>query len=152
MDIVPLANCPHHLPTLARWHHAEWSELRGGQSLEACRRGLQEALDGDGLPVVVVAIEHGEVVGSAALVDQAMTTHPEWTPWLAAVYVAPRSRGRGVGSRLVERIIDETDKRNFDELYLFTTTAASLYRRFGWTVVATETYNGFDVTVMRLQL
>lgn len=150
MHILYLADRPEDLDELARWHHDEWSQLRGGESLHECRRGLEATMTRDGFPVTVVAVDDDRLLGSASLVESAMETRPELTPWLAGVYVDAGERGRGIGSALIERIIDEAAVRDFDEIYLFTTEYAAWYERFGWETIDDDHYHGFEVTVMRL--
>lgn len=152
MDIVDLADRPQHLDRLARWHHAEWSQLRGGQRLHACRRGLERTIDADGFPLTVVAVDGPRLLGSACLIEDGMSTRPHLSPWLTGVYVASDARGRGIGSALVNRIIDEATQLGFDDIYLLTTDQSSFYGRLGWQRIDDENYNGFSVTVMRREL
>ncbi len=34
MDIINLRDAPQYLPTLARWHHAQWTYLNPGRTLQ----------------------------------------------------------------------------------------------------------------------
>lgn len=47
-------------------------------------------------------------------------------------------RGRGIGRRLVERAIAESEARGVEALYLLTTTAENYFPSFGFTRVARE--------------
>ena len=152
MEIDYLADRPDHLETVARWHHDEWSALRGGQSLEECRRELQATMTRGDFPTTVVAVDDDEVVGSASLVESAMETRPDRRPWLAGVYVADEHRNRGIGSLLVERITDEAAAHGFSKIFLFTTGSASLYARLGWERLTDDEYHGHTVAVMRRDL
>lgn len=55
---------------------------------------------------------------------------------LRSAAVAPAWRGRGVGSTLVERVIEEARARRLRALFLLTTTAADYFPAFGFEVVA----------------
>jgi GNAT superfamily N-acetyltransferase len=54
-------------------------------------------------------------MGSAAIIDSDMDTRPELTPWLASVFVAKEFRNQGVGSRLVEHVMEEVRKAGVKE-------------------------------------
>lgn len=153
MHLDDLAKHLHHLPTLAGWHHAEWGYLHPGETEQDRQERLrEEALADEEIPLVVVAMDGDTVLGSASLVEYDMETHEEWSPWLASVYVAPSFRGQGVGTALVERIMDEAQRMGVDTLYLFTPDRASFYARLGWSPILHETYHGEPVTIMRTEL
>ncbi|UNX55625.1 GNAT family N-acetyltransferase [Georgenia sp. TF02-10] len=52
--------------------------------------------------------------------------------YLADLFVLPGHRGRGLGKRLVQRMIDDGPGRGF-RWVLFTGDAHRLYERFGFT-------------------
>jgi predicted N-acetyltransferase YhbS len=145
----------HHLDCvseLASWHHEEWASLNPGQSLlhrvaelEQCKAGLE-------IPTTLVALEENRPLGSASLIQCDMDTRPGQSPWLASVFVAPQFRGRGIGSALVRRAIEEAARMTYPMLYLFTPDRESFYRRLGWETVSREEYRGVHVVVMQLQL
>ncbi|MHC8318648.1 GNAT family N-acetyltransferase [Pseudomonas sp. LB3P31] len=82
-----------------------------------------------------------------------MTTRRSLTPWLAGVYVKAEYRGRGIASKLVNRIVDEAAALGIAELYLYTDQAQSLYASLGWEVVEdTVDDEGLEITVMKRQV
>jgi GNAT superfamily N-acetyltransferase len=148
LRIEPLADHTHLVPRIAAWHWEEWGHGDPAGSLASWTSGLGERLGRDSLPATYVALQADAPVGSVSLVEQDMATHPELAPWLAGLYVEPRWRGRGVGGRLVRHAIERADAIGLPCLYLYTTTAAGLYRRFGWELAFDEHYGGEVVTVM----
>jgi len=86
------------IPTLARWHHAEWGHLRPKETVEdrVIRRRL--ASGHRQIPTTFVAIADEQLLGSACLVRHDMDARPELSPWLAGVFVAPSQRRRGIGA------------------------------------------------------
>jgi amino-acid N-acetyltransferase len=74
----------------------------------------------------VVARRGGDVVGVAALEPH------ERTGLLRSVAVAPEERGRGTGIALVADRLAVARADRLDRVYLLTTTAAPLFRRFGF--------------------
>lgn len=57
---------------------------------------------------------------------------------LRSVAVAPDHRGRGLGRRLVLSILERAAGQQVQEIYLFTTSAAGYFRRFGFVPIARE--------------
>ncbi len=96
---------------------------------------VEELLRSSGLPVVgvagalcnfIVAESGGRVVGAVGLevcCDHAL---------LRSTAVAPEWRDRGLGRRLVERIVAEAEARDLRALYLLTTTAEHYFPSFGF--------------------
>ena len=69
---------------------------------------------------MLVAVQNNKVIGTAALDDYDMDTHPELSPWIASLYVEKNHRKKGAGAALVRRIIEEARSSNIKKLYLFT--------------------------------
>jgi N-acetylglutamate synthase-like GNAT family acetyltransferase len=148
MKIEYLADHPEVLPTLAQWQHDEWGYLRLGDSVEARSARLQSYSQRDGVPLTVVALENGELVGSASLVRNDMETRPELTPWLAGVFVAPEYRRRGVGAELVSRVMGEAAAQKIPLLYLYTVHSESFYANLGWSLQEHTPYRHQNVVIM----
>ena len=87
MQIELLADRLEFIPTLAEWHFREWAYLRPGDSVANRVRLLQERSGRTELPVTFVASSATELLGSAMLIHHEMDTHPQFTPWLAGVFV-----------------------------------------------------------------
>lgn len=84
----------------------------------------------DGFPAgYAVARRAGRVVGVAALETF------DGNALLRTVAVAPRERGRGTGLALVANRLATAWADGLDRVYLLTTTAAPLFRRFGFSEV-----------------
>ncbi len=52
--------------------------------------------------------------------------------WIADVFVDPAARGRGVGIRLTQGIIDDLEPLGLKRTALFTEDAHTLYEKFGF--------------------
>lgn len=152
MDIVDLKTVPHFLPTLAAWHHCEWAYLNPGRTLEQRIDEMQDELRDALVPSTWVAVGDGVAMGSASIRYEDMDTHPELTPWLASVFVAPEFRRRGIAAKLVERVMSEAQRGDIETLYLFTPDQARLYGSLGWEVIAEEMYRGSTVMLMKVVL
>jgi N-acetylglutamate synthase-like GNAT family acetyltransferase len=148
MTIEYLANRLEFLSTLAQWQHAEWGHLKPGDSVEARTARLQGWTNRDRIPLTVVAVDDGEVLGSASLIVQDMETRMELSPWLAAVFVGPEHRRQGTGAELVRRIMREATRLKVPLLYLYTVHSEAFYAKLGWTLQEHTTYREQNVAIM----
>jgi len=143
--IDELADHPDLVETLAGWHWAAWGQPG---ALPHWIETLRGRLYRDRIPTSLVAMAGDEPVGSVSIVEQDMSTHPEMGPWLAAVFVVPEYRGRGVGSELVRRAVRRAAELGSAHVYLYTDDAPGFYVRLGWFTVAEEEYEGHRVAIM----
>src|SRR2546423_1157581 len=148
MTIEYLADHPETLETLVQWMHREWGRVRGGETLEQRRQRFAGSMNRDRIPLAVVALEGGEILGVAGLVAHDMNTRMELSPWLASVFVAEQYRRRGVGAELVRRIMAEAGKLKLPLLYLYTVHSERLYASLGWTVAERTNYLENPVVIM----
>lgn len=139
--------------TVGRWHWQEWGHADPDGSAESWVAGIARRVERDAIPTTYVALsDERALLGSVSLVDCDMDTRAHLWPWLAGLYVRPDARGRGVGSALVQHAMQKVGNMGIDTLYLYTSTAESLYRRLGWRVIDRDQYEGDDVAVMSVQL
>ncbi|HDZ08002.1 GNAT family N-acetyltransferase [Pseudohongiella sp.] len=150
MQISSLKDKPHHLLPLAKWHHAEWSYLNPARTLDERIEEMREDLEGKAIPTTFVAENNDELLGSACILADDMSSHPELSPWLASVYVAEQHRHKGIGSVLVKRVMQHAQASGVKRLYLYTPDQARLYAKLGWQVHSEELYNGTPVTIMSI--
>jgi GNAT superfamily N-acetyltransferase len=148
MEIAYLADYPEHLHTVATWVFGQWGHLLPGKTLEQVERTFGTHLQRDAVPLTVVALDEGKPVGTASLFLHDMSTRPELSPWLAAVYVLSSHRNRGIGSGLVQQIEAITERLQIPRLYLFTPDKQSFYARLGWVPMDTAEYRTEHVVIM----
>ena len=148
MTIEYLADHPKFLSTLAQWQHSEWGHLRPGDSVEARMARLQSSVQIRRVPLTVVAVADGELLGSASLVAHDMETRMELTPWLAGVFVASEHRRKGVGAQLVRHIMSEAATLHVPVLYLYTVHSENFYANLGWSLQEHTGYREQNVAIM----
>lgn len=136
--------------TIARWHWDEWGHVDPEGSVESWAKGLRERTNRDRVPTTFVALEGDELLGSATLVDNDMSTRPDLWPWVAGVYVKPERRGQGVGSDLMRHVVRKAAQMGIKKLYLYTGSAREFYERLGWRFVAEEPYEGNIASIMEI--
>ncbi len=146
-----LADHPSAIPTLAQWHFQQWSYLHENDSVERRVAELSGQLAKRKIPTCFVARDGEKILGSASLIVSDMDTRPELTPWLASVYVDAKERGRGIGTALVRRVVEEAKALGVETLYLFTPDRESFYARMGWTTIEKTIYHNEHVTIMKIE-
>jgi len=146
-----LVDHPPFVPTLAQWHHAQWSYLAVGVTLEQWAAALREHGKHQ-VPTTVIAVANQALLGSASLIAHDMDTRMDLLPWMASVYVAPAYRRRGIGSALVKRIVEEARDLGYERLYLYTPDKEHFYARLGWVALERTMYRGYPQVVMALDL
>ena len=84
-------------------------------------------------PFCLVAHEDGVFAGTASLIDSDVATRPEWTPWVAAVWVEPQCREQGVATELLATVTARAFELGESTLYLYCTDPMiGFYARRGW--------------------
>jgi predicted N-acetyltransferase YhbS len=119
-------------------------------SLEDARRELCEHVAASsGYPATLVALaDDDRLLGSVSLIPTDAPEFPEYTPWLASLYVTPSARGAGVGAALIGAITDHARRLGFATLYLFTPGSPKIYLRCGWREQGTLRLGNRDVVLM----
>lgn len=148
MDIGYLSDHTDAIPMIARWFYNEWSHMIPNRTLPDVERALAERTNTDRIPLTLVAVEAGSVIGTVGLREHDMDTRMDLTPWLAGMYVASERRRLGIGRTLVHAIEAKASELGIDRLYLYTPAAEAFYRGLGWTTMEQMTYRGYPVSLM----
>jgi len=136
------------IPSLARWHHAEWFAVTPNLSVADRIAGFTARARRGSIPTGFVGLIDNRVVGMACLVECDIQSHCHLTPWLATVLVSPEHRRQGIGSALCVRATEEARRLGVSNLYLFTFDKQSLYRRLDWSALEDGSYAGRAGTIM----
>jgi GNAT superfamily N-acetyltransferase len=149
-----LADRPDTIPVVAKWYFDEWRTFLGHDSVVETQAMLQEYMNRDRLPLMIVMADRAAVMGVAQLkIHELEEMFPDRKHWLGGVYVAPAHRGQGHGSVLVEEAAGIATGLGVPTLHLQTAELeGGLYARLGWMPVQSVN-NGFeDVLVMERRL
>lgn len=149
MKIVNLIEQPQYLEQICRWHHAEWSYLNPGKTLETRIKKMHEHLEGNSIPATYLAVTD-QVIGSASIVVSDMPERPELTPWLASVFVAPDARKKGAGRAVVLKVMQHARETGVKTLYLYTPDREHFYQHMGWQTIEKLVYHDANVTLMKI--
>jgi GNAT superfamily N-acetyltransferase len=110
--------------------------------------GTPVAANESGSPPTFVALVDSTPIRSASLVECDMDTRPNLSPWLAAVYVFPAWRWRGIGRALVTHAVARVQAFGVGPLYLWTDMAAAMSEALGWRAPCEAPYKVLVVLVM----
>jgi GNAT superfamily N-acetyltransferase len=148
MIIEYLADHKNLIPTLAGWSYEEWSYLHPERMLPDVEQSILEGSNKEHIPVSLVAIDRGKVIGMIALKTSDFKARPNLGPWLAGLYVDKLQRGKGVGTRLVHEIEKLAARLGASKLFLVTDDAENFYSKLSWSVLERTVWQGISVTVM----
>jgi GNAT superfamily N-acetyltransferase len=142
------------IPTVAKWYFDEWGSLRRDASVESTAEKLQDYMNRDEIPFILLASECDDIVGAVQLKFREMS--PQFADkehWLGGLYVASGYRGRGYGSKIVEQLAGMAPRYGVRTLHLQTLApAGGMYARLGWKPIARAMNGQHEVLVMERQL
>ena len=151
MQIVPIPDDPAVRSIVARWSDRAWSaDFPGDTEHTYLDLYARSSADGSALPYVCVAMNDDCAIGTATLIDDDELPGFEiHGPWLAAVWVEPEYRSRGVANAMVAHIESVTRSLGHSELFLYTHDQMDWYARHNWHEFGVGTLAVHHVTVMR---
>lgn len=149
MRIEHLADNLLQIPTLAAWHHTQFSYLNPSVTIEQRIEKLTASARKGQLPMTLVAVVDGQLLGSASLLSHTIT-HQHLSPWLSSVYVVPDHRCKGIGSALARRVVHEAASMGMEQVHLFTPSSEAMYARLGWKFLEHSEYRGHRLSIMSI--
>jgi uncharacterized protein (DUF952 family)/GNAT superfamily N-acetyltransferase len=154
-SVVNIADAPHHWQRAAELSVTEWKKYFPNDTAQTYfdLYGLTGQYDGHFAETYVAINANDELLGMATLVDDdELPESNEPGPWLAAVLTLPSTRLNGIGSTLVQRIVQRAHQLGHHELFLYTSDRQDWYANKGWLPIRETPLNGIAHTVMSLPL
>jgi GNAT superfamily N-acetyltransferase len=112
---------------------------------------LKENLGGGALPRAFVAHDGKTFAGTASVIASDLDERPQYTPWVAAVWVEPQFRSRKVGRLLIGHAARHAFETGVSRVFLTARPSRrSLYEELGWSVVE-EGVGDLAMTVFALE-
>jgi predicted N-acetyltransferase YhbS len=137
LRIEQLAERPEWLPVIADWIYNEWWTSVDGASVGTLSDLLRTHLILDQMPLTLIASLDSRPVGTVTLLAHDVGTE-QWSslsPWLAALYVLPQYRRRGIGGALMNAVVAKSTALGEERLHLLTIGREQFYTDLGWQVV-----------------
>ena len=126
-----LADHPDVVMRLGHWMHAQWPSP---DSSPADRAGLfMMCMNRDRVPITLVAVDGGSLVGTVSLLDRSVASHEHLHPWVASLYVATGWRHAGLATRLVDAAVAMARRLGEAAVYIgVAAVARPHYQLQGW--------------------
>ncbi|WP_134495599.1 GNAT family N-acetyltransferase [Microvirga pakistanensis] len=97
---------------------------------------VRQNLGAGPIPTAFVAHDGERFVGTVSLIACDEERRPLYTPWIAALWVEPEDRRRGIGAALVDRAADFAFGTGATRLYLLSRERRrAYYESLGWLVL-----------------
>jgi GNAT superfamily N-acetyltransferase len=150
ISIDYLANYPELAGELARISWGEWQSIyeQRGQTFKDALKNYRQRTNIDRLPLALVALGDQKLIGTVSLKYDDLDIRPEIKIWLGGLFVMPEWRRRGVGSLLMQRALEAATRLHLEKLFLWTSSAESLYLKLGWRPVERLDYCGNRIVIM----
>lgn len=132
ITIKNLAETPHLIEKLAEYWNQEWSTDKSKKGVEKQKISIENMLNADKAPFILVARHKQELAGSAALFLNDLDSRLDLSPWLGGIYTVTEYRGKGIATALIEEVLKNAKTLGYRKIYLHTEHAADLYRKLGW--------------------
>jgi GNAT superfamily N-acetyltransferase len=133
--ISDLRHAPEFFDAVADRIWRAWWEPHG-VPLEYISGRLKENLASSPMPRAFVAHFDGIFAGTASIIASDLDERPQYTPWVAAVWIEPQFRSRQLGRQLIERAAGYAFGLGIPRVYLTARPARrSYYEGLGWTPV-----------------
>jgi predicted N-acetyltransferase YhbS len=132
LTIHHLYELPQETSRVAEWIYREFWMDKEGYRPEHFEHLLLKATSKNEMPLSLLARVGEEPAGTINLIENDDERRTHLRPWLAALYVVPKFRRKGVGGTLVRALLDEAWRLNFNELYLGTDNP-TFYKKLGAT-------------------
>lgn len=135
LEISPLNDHPEFFETVADRIWRAWWKPHGVPLAYIFER-LREGMTAAPLPRAFVAHEAGVFAGTASVIASDMEERPQYSPWVAAVWVEPQFRSRGLAPWMIARAVDHALSTGVPRVYLTARPALrAFYERQGWQVI-----------------
>ena len=150
MEIGYLKDHQTQIPVIAEWFYREWGWFYPDLTARDIEKRFMARTHKTVLPLALVAFDKGKVVGTVSLKDHDMDTRPQYSPWLASLYVHSPYRVQGVGNILVDAGIEHAQKLGLEQLYLYTLNRRHVlfYTTRGWSFHEQTIYRNEDVYIV----
>lgn len=132
VTISDLRQQPAFFDTVADRIWRTWWKERGFPADYIAGR-LRENMNPSPIPFALVAHRDETFIGTASVIAADLEERPQYSPWVAAVWVDPKYRMQEIGTELVGRAVGEAFALNFRRVYLCTQKERRrFYTRQGW--------------------
>ena len=142
MKIATLAENQHYYKEVSKMIYQEFVL---GTSSKMTLKDVEDFFENtnvDVFPITFISIIDNECIGTVSVYENDFKERPQYSPWLASLYVKPKYRDKKIGQQLITYLISHLKTLNFSEVYLKTENASEYYKKIGWKLI--ESVNNQD--------
>ena len=148
-QVQQLSECLQHLEAVGNWIFHQWWSRRC-DSVEVVLAWLRTHAQKDKVPYTVVAVVGGIPVASCSVIQNDCVHRPQYSPWVAAVFVKPEMRHRGIASAMLQEAAAIARRADVKGLYIDCLgVTAPVYEKNGWKVYEREVGDKDSVVMLR---
>jgi predicted N-acetyltransferase YhbS len=136
--IQDLKDVPQHFDEVAdRLWRAWWEPY--GETLGDVEDALRAVVSAQGYPFTLVATHEGKFLGTVTSIADDIDARPTLGPCLAALWVEPAARGRKIGDRLANALMQRLARAGFEQVFLSAKPIMrSYYLDRGWSMMDSD--------------
>jgi predicted N-acetyltransferase YhbS len=108
-----------------------WKEFGNENNYDFFQSIIKNSLIKNKLPLTFIALEENELVGTIGLWRSDLMSRQDLFPWLSALFVKETSRGKRIGQKLQNFLVEYCREAGFTELFLYT-DISGYYEKTGW--------------------
>lgn len=150
IEVKQLSECPEYLTTVGTWIFKSFWNKRH-KDPEVVLSWLRLHTQKDRVPYTVVAFVEGNPVGSCCVIENDCVHRMQYSPWVAAVYVQPDMRMRGVASCFLQETARIAERIGVKGLYIDCLgVTAPVYEKNGWEILEREVGDKNSVVMLRV--
>lgn len=121
-----------------------------GHPVDFIKNLMEENLVSSSIPTAFIAHDRDRFLGTVSLIACDMEMRPDYTPWVAALWVDEHYRSKGIGSALIQTAIEEARRLNFATVYLCASADKdAYYAARGWSLIE-ENIDNLNIYHQRL--
>jgi len=116
-----------------KYFQSIWANPNSMKVYEDCI--TSSLLSDNGLPQWYLLFDEENIIGCAGLITNDFISRMDLFPWLCALYIDPNYRGNNYSELLINKIIYDTKKAGYHNLYLCT-DHIGYYEKYGFSYLA----------------
>lgn len=129
--------------TADRVWNAWWKQ--DGHEFDFIKGLFEENLTATKIPMAFTAHDGGAFLGTVSLIESDMEARPDYTPWVAALWVDEDYRSHGIGSALIKAATQAACDKGFTSVYLCAEADKhTYYAARGWNLIE-ENIDGLNI-------
>jgi predicted N-acetyltransferase YhbS len=137
-DILDLRDAAHFFADVSeRLWRAWWAPY--GETLADVEAALEAVVSATSYPFTLVAARGGRFLGTVTSIADDIDARPDLGPCLAALWVEPDARGRGVAGALTDALVRRLVAQGYERVYLSAKPAMrGYYLGRGWSMIESD--------------